>query len=70
MEAIMNILRQMNDQFDYAVFRQQLATQKFNPGQKAMLNLRLALLDSCLEGGSPENSVTTHFRKGQLTVVE
>jgi hypothetical protein len=51
MEAIMNILRKMNDSFDYAVFWQQLAAQKFNPGQKAMLNLRLSLLDSCLEGG-------------------
>jgi hypothetical protein len=70
MEAIMNILRHMTDRFDYAAFRQQLADQKFNPGQKAMLNLRLSLLDACLEGGSPENSVTTHFRKGQLTIIE
>jgi hypothetical protein len=70
MEAIMNILRKMNDSFDYAAFRQQLAAQKFNPGQKAMLNLRLSLLDSCLEGGTAENSINTHFRKGQLTIIE
>jgi hypothetical protein len=70
MEAIMNILRKMNDCFDYAAFRQQLEAQKFNPGQKAMLNLRLSLLDSCLEGGTAENSINTHFRKGQLTIIE
>jgi hypothetical protein len=32
MEAIMNILRKVNDSFDYAAFRQQLAAQKSNPG--------------------------------------
>jgi hypothetical protein len=70
MEAIMNILRQMNDQFDYTVFRQQLQAQKFNSGQMAMLNLRLSLLEACLEGGNTGNSVITHFRQGQLTIVE
>jgi hypothetical protein len=35
-----------------------------------MLNLRLSLLDSCLEGGTAENSINTHFRKGQLTIIE
>jgi hypothetical protein len=70
MEAIMNILRQMDDQFDYMVFRQRLRAQRFNPTQKAMLNLRLSLLDACLEGGNPKNSVVTHFRQGQLTIIE
>ena len=70
MEAIMSILRSMEGAFDYAEFREALKAQKFNPGQKAMLNLRLSLLDSCLEGGTKENRVSTHFRKGHLTIIE
>jgi hypothetical protein len=70
MEAIMNILRQMEDRFDYGAFRQKLQAQQFNPGQKAMLNLRLSLLDACLAGGTETNSMTTHFREGQLTIIE
>ena len=70
MEAIMSILRSMESNFDYTQFRDELKKQKFNPGQKAMLNLRLSLLDSCLEGGTLENRVPTHFKKGQLTIIE
>lgn len=66
----MSILRSMESHFDYVQFRDQLKAQKFNPGQKAMLNLRLGLLDSCLEGGNLHNRVSTHFRKGQLTIIE
>lgn len=70
MELIMTILRDMADDFDYTAFRAMLAQQKFAGTQKAMLNLRLALLDSCLKGGSDENSVSTHFRSGGLTIIE
>ena len=70
MEAIMSILRSMEGSFDYVRFRDQLKEQKFNPGQKAMLNLRLSLLDSCLQGGTLGNRASTHFRKGQLTIIE
>ena len=70
MEAIMAILRKMESNFDYTAFRDELKQSKFNPGQKAMLNLRLSLLDSCLEGGNILNRVSTHFRKGQLTIIE
>jgi hypothetical protein len=70
MEAIMSILRSMEGQFNYSSFRRQLQLQKFNPGQKAMLNLRLSLLDSCLEKGTPTNSVVNHFKEGQLTIIE
>ena len=66
----MSILRSMENSFDYIRFRNQLKEQKFNPGQKAMLNLRLSLLDSCLQGGTLENRVSAHFRKGQLTIIE
>ncbi|EKM56167.1 uncharacterized protein PHACADRAFT_184852 [Phanerochaete carnosa HHB-10118-sp] len=70
MEAIMSILRAMESNFSYAAFRDELKRQKLNPGQKAMLNLRLSLLDSCLEGGNANNRVSTHFRKGQLTIID
>ena len=70
MEAIMSILRSMESKFDYVQFREQLKAQKFNPGQKAMLNLRLSLLDGCLNEGTLENRVSTHFRMGQLTIIE
>ncbi|KAI0314555.1 hypothetical protein OF83DRAFT_1136202 [Amylostereum chailletii] len=70
MESIMTILRSMENAFDYRVFRERLDKEQFNPGQKSMLNLRLALLDSCLEGGNAKNRVSAHFVKGQLTVID
>ena len=70
MEAIMAILRSMENNFNYVQFRDQLRTQKFNASQRAMLNLRLSLLDSCLEGGTTANRVSSHFRRGQLTIIE
>lgn len=66
----MTLLRDMTDNFDYAAFRAMLAKQQFAGQQKAMLNLRLALLDSCLKGGEENNSVSTHFRAGGLTIIE
>jgi hypothetical protein len=72
MGAIMAILRSMDseDTFDYDRFRRKLSEQKFNPSQKAMLNIRLALLDSCLAGGNAQNRVSNYFKKGNLTIVE
>ena len=70
MEAIMSILRSMEDNFDYFEFRRRIAAQRFNGGQKAMLNLRLTLLDSCIKGGNVTNRITTHFKPGQLTIIE
>lgn len=66
----MTILRDMTDDFDYAAFRRTLAKQNFDGQQKAMLNLRLALLDSCLKGGSETVSVSTRSRPGGLTIIE
>lgn len=70
MEAIMAILRSMQDDFDYSAFRAALQSKDFNRSQMAMLDLRLSLLDSCLDGGTRENSASTHFKKGQLTIIE
>lgn len=69
MELIMSILRDM-DEFDYGSFREALTQHELSNQQKAMLNLRLALLDSCLKGGDETNSVSTHFSQGMLTIVE
>ena len=70
MEAIMSILRSMESNFNYVQFRDELKAQKLSAGQKVMLNLRLSLLDSCLQGGNVQNRVSTHFQKGQLTIIE
>lgn len=70
MEAIMVILRSMEDTFDYTEFRRQLKEQKFSASQKAMLNLRLSLLDSCMKDGNATNRASMHFRPGQLTIIE
>lgn len=69
MELILTILRDM-EVFDYNEFRETLARQRLNGSQKSMLNLRLALLDSCLKGGDETNTVTTWFKQGALTIVE
>ena len=66
----MTILRNTEDAFDYTNFRKELKEQKFSPIQKSMLNLRLALLDSCLKGGNSSNRVAQHFGKGKLTIIE
>ena len=66
----MSILRSMTGGFDYGQFRAELKKQQFSPQQKSMLNLRLALLESCLDGGDSMNRASSHFRKGQLTIVE
>ncbi|THG98001.1 hypothetical protein EW026_g4117 [Hermanssonia centrifuga] len=70
MESIMALLRSMEGNFDYRQFRGELDKQKFNSSQKAMLRLRLSLLDSCLLGGNSANRVSSHFSKGQLTIID
>ena len=70
MECIMSILRSMENCFDYREFRKRITQEKLNPSQKAMLSLRLALLDSCLEGGDNHNRISAQFDKGQLSIIE
>ncbi|KAF8586234.1 hypothetical protein K439DRAFT_1387349 [Ramaria rubella] len=69
MECIMSILRTM-DTFSYDDFCRQLGEQKFSPTQKAMLDLRLKILDSCLKGGDDSNRVSNYFKKGELTIID
>ena len=66
----MAILRDMEDNFSYSTFRKKMGRAKFNEGQRSMLNLRLSLVDSCLSGGNASNSIKSHFKAGQLTIIE
>ena len=66
----MSILRGMQGTFSYEGFRSQLREQRFSGSQKAMLDLRLSILDSCLEGGNTYNRVSNYFKEGQLTIIE
>ncbi|EKM56168.1 uncharacterized protein PHACADRAFT_29116 [Phanerochaete carnosa HHB-10118-sp] len=68
--ALMYILGTMESNFNHSAFRDKLTQQAFNPAQRAMLNIRLLLLDSCLVGGNANNRVSTRFCKGQLTIVD
>lgn len=55
MEVIMRILRDMatnDDRFSYKKFHQLLSRESFTPGQKAMMDLRLNLLESFLDMAS------------------
>jgi hypothetical protein len=68
----MDVLRNMEDTFNYTTFREELTARakKFNKSQKSMLDLRLSLLDSCLDGGDRSNHAASFFRRGHLTIVE
>jgi hypothetical protein len=70
MESILALLRTMGDRFSYAAFRKMLQEQDFDKRQKAMLGLRLSLLEACIGGGTDANRVGAHFRPGQLTIIE
>ncbi|KAF7791007.1 hypothetical protein EIP86_001966 [Pleurotus ostreatoroseus] len=69
-QSVMATLRTMEDEFNYRSFRKQLGSAKFNADQRAMLDLRLSLLDSCLNGGNASNSIKEHFKPGTLTIIE
>jgi len=67
----MSILRSMDPEtFSYEEFRRQISAEKFSRQQKSMLDLRLKMLDSCLQGGTLENRVTSQFKEGELTIIE
>jgi hypothetical protein len=70
-EVMMGILRSMQV-FDYRIFRAKLDEKArfFAPNQKSMMNLRFSLLDSFLAGGNLSNRISSHFKSGQLTVIE
>jgi len=65
----MSILRSM-ETFSYPEFLRLISAEKFSREQKSMLNIRLGILDSCLQGGTSLNCVTSQFREGELTIIE
>ncbi|KAI1789044.1 hypothetical protein LXA43DRAFT_893681 [Ganoderma leucocontextum] len=70
MHSIMSILRELGEGFTYKKFLSEIdkAKKDMNPAQKAMLNQRLALLDSFV---LPEkNRQKSLFEAGQLAVVD
>ncbi|EIN11566.1 hypothetical protein PUNSTDRAFT_131729 [Punctularia strigosozonata HHB-11173 SS5] len=69
MSKVMAHLRKM-DQFSYSDFLRFVEEEEFAATQKAMLKLRLGLLDACLEGGTDANSVSTHFGRGKLVIID
>ncbi|KAF8637206.1 hypothetical protein AX16_010865 [Volvariella volvacea WC 439] len=69
MEVALTIFRDINP-FSVPGFRKELAKRKLLSTNQTMLNLRLALLESCLEDGNESNSVTTYFKPGHLTIID
>jgi len=71
MAQVTQILREMATSgaiFDYAVFRQRLQQQKFDPVQTNMLQMRLNLLESFLDmkNTCPE----AEFKPGEITIMD
>lgn len=54
--------------FDYDLFKEKLALESFDPKQLNMLEMRLGLLESCLDtsGTAPEPK----FRPGEVTIID
>ncbi|KAF8651052.1 hypothetical protein AX16_004915 [Volvariella volvacea WC 439] len=69
MDVVMTVLRDMKE-FSLERFRTEIEGKGLNPGQKAMLNLRLSLLESCLKDGNQVNRVSAHFHRGHLTIID
>ncbi|GJE88802.1 hypothetical protein PsYK624_048890 [Phanerochaete sordida] len=70
MENIKTIFRSMEPVFDYQNFRRKLGEISLKGENKIMLDLRLTLLDSCINGKQNTKSVSSDFKKGQLTIVD
>ncbi|KAF8637208.1 hypothetical protein AX16_010867 [Volvariella volvacea WC 439] len=69
MEVVLAILRGMST-FSYEELRKKMKERSLPLTNKQMLELRLTLLDSCLNGGSTTNSVSTYFEPGHLTIID
>lgn len=79
MEVVQQILRSMgNKPFDYGVFKKAIEEKKktdFTKEQNMPLDLRIQLLEAMLlecQKGKVENagSITTHFKRGEVTIVD
>lgn len=78
MQSILQILREMGDQFEYERFKRLIEQRSndFNPSQKEMLNLRLGLLESFLFEKSSQRhdrsfqSFGQRFKEGKMVIVD
>lgn len=69
MHSILSILRETGSEgFKYQNFKKRLQGQEFNKAQGAMLQLRIALLDSFLQGKGPD--IKSFFKPGRLVIVD
>jgi hypothetical protein len=56
------------DSYRFTDFRKRLKDPEFNKAQSAMLELRLDLLDSFLQGSGPD--VKSFFKAGRLVILD
>ncbi|KAK2467424.1 hypothetical protein APHAL10511_000659 [Amanita phalloides] len=66
MQTVMSILRDLGEQFTFTRFQQKLNTHDFSPTQRAMLDQRMALLNSFVSK-IPRKS---RFSQGRLTIID
>ncbi|KAJ7124629.1 hypothetical protein C8R43DRAFT_1240942 [Mycena crocata] len=69
MHTVLLIIRNMGvDAFNYLEFKRQIALEQLDLKQKAMIKLRLDLLDGFLRPGAPE--IESYFAAGGLVLVD
>ncbi|KAF8656483.1 hypothetical protein AX16_002502 [Volvariella volvacea WC 439] len=72
-EVILSIIRSITQTmktFSYQEFCQKLAENNLLSKDRVMLELRRALLESCLEDGNEKNCVSAYFKPGHLTIID
>ncbi|KAJ6493234.1 hypothetical protein C8R45DRAFT_1212645 [Mycena sanguinolenta] len=69
MHTALHIIRTMGiDAFSYAEFKRRVRAERLNPAQRAMIELRLQLLDAFVPPGARE--IETYFGAGGLVLVD
>ncbi|KAJ7318410.1 hypothetical protein DFH08DRAFT_1086620 [Mycena albidolilacea] len=69
MHTALLIIRNMGvDAFTYHEFKQKIALERLSPQQKAMIELRLHLLDAFIRPGAPR--INSYFTAGGLVLVD
>ncbi|KAF7350680.1 p-loop containing nucleoside triphosphate hydrolase protein [Mycena sanguinolenta] len=69
MHTALHIIRTMGiDAFSYAEFKQRIRAERLNPAQRAMIELRLQLLDAFVPPGAHE--IGAYFSAGGLVLVD
>ncbi|KAJ6577807.1 hypothetical protein B0H19DRAFT_1062386 [Mycena capillaripes] len=69
MHTVLLIIRNMGiDAFSYQEFKRQIGLEQLNPTQKAMIKLRLDLLDAFIHPSAPD--IQSYFTAGGLVLVD